>query len=485
MFANIPDSACIIDARSGDSFTRTALASAVRNRAEALLAAGIRAGDRAAVAHGSPVGVLIDLFALWRIGAVAVLLSKTLTASERANVVSAIRPSLWIGDIDDGLVRHLPPASATSGMALLAPTDERDNSDPDAPALILMTSGTTATPKGVVHTRRSLMARIALNIAHIPAVDLARSLSLLPMHFGHGLIGNCLTPLFAGATLVLSPDPGAIGLARLGALLDAQRITFMSSVPSLWRIVLKTSSPAERGTLRRVHVGSAPLSAELWQAIAAWARTRHVVNMYGITETANWIGGHDLAEGLPADGLVGRPWCGAFRVLREDGTLAGQGRGEVAVSTPGVMTGYLDQPDLTASVLRSGWFLTGDSGEIDAEGRLKIVGRLKHEINRGGIKIPAEEIDLLLERHPDVIEACAFALPDPISGETVAAGVVMRAGSTLSAADLRAWCRSVIRAEAVPEHIAVLAELPRNERGKLDRRRMASTFEAMRAVPAG
>ncbi|MBN9058377.1 MAG: AMP-binding protein, partial [Rhizobiales bacterium] len=94
MFANIPDSACIIDARSGESFTRTALASAVRNRAEALLAAGIRAGDRAAVAHGSPVGVLIDLFALWRIGAVAVLLSKTLTASERANVVSAIRPSL-------------------------------------------------------------------------------------------------------------------------------------------------------------------------------------------------------------------------------------------------------------------------------------------------------------------------------------------------------------------------------------------------------
>lgn len=484
MFANLPQSACVIDARTGVTFDRAALAYAIEQRALALRTAGIGPGDRVSVAHGSPVGVLVDLFALWRLGAIAILLTKTLPASERANVIAAIRPKLWIGAVDDGIVQYLPPATASTTAAAPAREDERDAADPDAPALILMTSGTTATPKGVVHTRRSLQARITLNIAHIPAPDLTRTLSLLPMHFGHGLIGNCLTPLFAGATLVLFPDPGAVGLARLGALLDAHRITFLSSVPSLWRIALKMSQRATLKTLRRVHVGSASLSVGLWQEIADWAGTDHIVNMYGITETANWIGGHDAAEAPPADGLVGKPWGGAFRLLQDDGTLVDHGRGEVTVSTPGVMTGYLDQPDLTASVLQGGWFRTGDTGEIDADGRLRIVGRLKHEINRGGIKIPAEEIDLLLERHPDIVEACAFALPDPITGEAIAAGVVLRVGATLSAADLKAWCRRVIRAEAVPEHIAFLDELPRNERGKLDRRSMAGVFEALRAAPA-
>jgi acyl-coenzyme A synthetase/AMP-(fatty) acid ligase len=484
MFSHVPASASLVDARTGETFDRAGLATAIASRVPALRALDVAKGDRVAVAHGSPVGLLIDLFAIWRIGAMAVLLSKNITAGERANVVATVRPALWIGTVNDGLVPHLPPAEATADGSGASSISEFDDADLDAPALVLMTSGTTATPKGVVHSRRSLAARIALNIAHIPHIALAEALTLLPMHFGHGLIGNCLTPLFAGARLHLMPDPGPVGLARLGPLIDAHGITFLSSVPSLWRVAMKTSPRPERRSLRRVHVGSAPLSVELWRAIMDWTGTDHVVNMYGITETANWIGGHNAAEAPPADGLVGRIWGGAIRVIDAEGALADRGRGEVAVATPGLMQGYLDQPGLTDAAIRGGWFLTGDTGEIDAEGRLSIVGRLKHEINRGGIKIPAEEIDLLLERHPDVVEACAFAQPDLISGETIAVAVVLRSGANVDAAALRSWCRGQIRAEAVPEHIAILDELPRNERGKLDRRRTAEAFQTKRSVAA-
>jgi acyl-CoA synthetase (AMP-forming)/AMP-acid ligase II len=484
MFSHVPDSACVIDARTGETLDRAALAAAIRDRAHALRHTGVVRGDRVAVAHGSPAGMLVDLFAIWRIGALAVLLSKNITANERANVVAAVRPVLWIGAADDGLVPHLPPATVAADATGASGADEFDDAALDEPALILMTSGTTATPKGVVHSRRSLAARITLNIAHIPPDALAETLTLLPMHFGHGLIGNCLTPLFAGARLHLLPDPGPIGLARLGPLIDAHGITFLSSVPSLWRVAMKTSPPPQRNSLKRVHVGSAPLSVELWRAIMSWTGTDHVVNMYGITETANWVGGHDAAEAPPADGLVGRAWGGAIRVIGEDDTLLDRGRGEVVVATPGLMQGYLDQPVLTDAAIRGSWFRTGDTGEIDAEGRLSIVGRLKHEINRGGIKVPAEEIDLLLERHPDVAEACAFAHPDPISGETIAVAVVLRAEADSDATALRQWCRGQIRAEAVPEHIRIVDDLPRNERGKLDRRRAAELMQGERGVPA-
>ena len=483
MFSHIPASARVIDARTGETFHRAALAAAIGDRVAALRDSGVVKDDRVAVTHGSPAGLLVDLFAIWRIGAAAVLLSKNITASERANVVATVRPALWVGPADDGLLPHLPPAEPTAGASRGADAGEFYDASLDAPALILMTSGTTATPKGVVHSRRSLAARIALNIAHVPPDALSETLSLLPMHFGHGLIGNCLTPLFAGTRLHLMPDPGPVGLARLGPLIDAHGITFLSSVPSLWRVAMKTSPMPQARSLRRVHVGSAPLSSELWRAIIGWTGTEHVVNMYGITETANWIGGHDAAEAAPADGLVGRAWGGAIRVIGEDGALLERGLGEVAVATPGLMQGYLDQPELTQAAIQGGWFLTGDTGEIDVDGRLRIVGRLKHEINRGGIKIPAEEIDLLLERHPDVVEACAFAHPDAISGETVAVAVVLREAADVSASALRTWCRSQIRAEAVPEHIAILDVLPRNERGKLDRRRTAELFQDQRSVP--
>lgn len=457
--------ASLIDHRSGSRRDRAAIRRSVACRAAELRDAGVGRGDRVVLAHGDGAALIVDLLAVWSCAAAAVVVSHGVTPDERVIVRDKTKPRAWIGHAAPDGVASLAPAQFVTGAA--------ESPEPaarlDDVALIMMTSGTTSRPKGVVLTHRAVQARLALNIAHIGGDDLAVALSVLPMHFGHGLIGNSLTPLAAGAQLVVWPEPGPTGLHALGEVVDEHGVTFMSSVPSLWRAALKLSPPPRRGALRRVHVGSAPLSAPLWSDIISWSGTRRVVNMYGITETANWIGGHSAEDGVPEDGLVGRPWGGAFRVARADGGLSATGRGEVAVNSPSLMAGYLDLPDMTAQSLAGDWFLTGDIGEIDEAGILRLVGRSKHEINRGGIKVPAEEIDALLERHPSVVEACAFALPDPLSGETVAAAIVLEPGTGDGAGEIRSWCEARIRREALPSRLFVLPALPRSDRGKLNR----------------
>lgn len=455
----------LVDHRSGAVHGRDALIAAAAARAGELEQCGVSRLDRVVIGHGSDSAVLADLLATWSLGAAAVMVSKTITASEKDNVLKATRAKAWSGP------------DAPEGVAALAAADMRGQGGGrlpaiaglDDPALIMMTSGTTSQPKGVVLTHRALQARIALNIAHIGRQDLAVTLSVLPMHFGHGLIGNILTAMAAGARLVLWPEPGPAGLPLLGKVIDDHGISFMSSVPSLWRVAARLSPRPERGTLRRVHVGSAPLAANLWDEICAWSGTRRVLNMYGITETSNWIGGWSAETGELADNRVGQPWGGSFRIAAGDGALMIAGRGEVAVNSPSLMASYFERPDLTAASLKGDWFLTGDIGEIDGDGNLTLVGRSKFEINKGGIKIPAEEIDALLERHPDIEEACAFALPDSLSGETVAAAIVFKAGAAAEMLAVLDWCGRNIRREAAPSKLFVLPVLPRTDRGKLNR----------------
>ena len=460
----------ILDHRRGTAYDRSAILAAAARQAAALAARGLARGSRVALAHGEAASFVADLLAVWSLGATALVVSPAMTAEERENVAASAEPVAWIAADGGPEAEAIRPAVMIEG-ATGASIDSVAGLDDIA--LIMMTSGTTSRPKGVMLSHRAIQARLALNRAHIGDADLSISLNILPMHFGHGLIGNCLTPLFAGALLVAWPEPGPAGLAGLGAAIDTHKVSFMSSVPALWQAVLKLSGPPKHGSLRRVHVGSAPLSAELWERIIAWCGTRRVVNMYGMTECANWIGGESAEDadedaGL-VDGLVGRPWGGAVRILGEDGKSADGGRGEVAVNSPGLMSGYFRMPEETGKALSGAWLLTGDVGVMTADGRLRLIGRLKHEINRGGIKVPAEEIDLLLERHPEVAEACAFALDDPLEGELVAVAVVPRDGAGLGTGDLISWCEQRIRREAVPARVYVLAELPRNARGKLAR----------------
>jgi acyl-CoA synthetase (AMP-forming)/AMP-acid ligase II len=194
-----------------------------------------------------------------------------------------------------------------------------------------------------------------------------------------------------------------------------------------------------------------------------------VRNLYGITELANWVAGGSARDRDPEDGLIGPMWGGSVKVRRSDGSLAATGEGEIVVRSPSLMSGYFRRPELTREVVHDSWYFTGDSGAVDADGCIRISGRIKSEINRGGMKVSPEDVDLLLEGHPAVAEACAFGLQDPIAGETVAVAVHLEPGYKAESEELRSWCMERIRRECVPERWFFLDPIPKTVRGKINR----------------
>ncbi len=453
----LPPSARLSGVRSGVSLDAAALDARIAARAAALAGLGLARDARVVVAEADPVDFVIAMFAAWRAGLAAVAVNPGLAGAEQQTVLQATGAAAWLGEL-----RTAPPPAGAGRTGAAAALGR------DAPALILMTSGTTGRPKGIAHSLDSLAARLAANLAEIGAPVLAETLCVLPVFFGHGLIGNVLTPLLAGGHVQLWPTPTAAEMARLTPHIEATGIRFMSSVPSFWKLALRLAPPPAR-PLARVHVGSAPLSSASWQAIADWAGTRNVFNMFGMTETANWISGGRLDEAGGRDGYVGRPWGGSFAVRDDAGAVLGEGRGEVLVRSPSIMLGYWQRPDLDAEAFVGDWFRTGDMGELGADGALTLVGRIKSEINRGGIKVQAEEVDMLLERHPAIAEACAFGIPDAAAGETVAAAIVLKPGAAFAPEEIKAWCRTQARADAVPARLYALDAIPRNDRGKIVR----------------
>jgi acyl-coenzyme A synthetase/AMP-(fatty) acid ligase len=456
-------------------WTAADLASQVLKRTTVLAAARIKLGSIIIIAHSGSAHFFADLFAVWSLGCTAACIDPGFTENEVKRLIDFVEPSailigadLPIGDAAGTPIFDLAGFSS-SGESIVLP-----DHDSTRPALILFTSGTTGHPKGVVLTFHALMKRIALNRAAMGAACQMRALVTLPTSFGHGLIGNALTPLLSGGEIILHP-PGLVLAQHLGHTIDRYQVGFLSSVPSFWRMVLKFSDAPVRGELVRVHVGSAPLSARLWSEIAEWSGAE-VVNCYGITELANWVAGASSRVQRPADGLVGKPWGGTVAVKDASGDIREHGEGEVLVNSPSAMAGYLRRPDLTRNTFIDGWYCTGDVGHIDQYGSITLTGRIKDEINRAGRKVQPAELDALLEDHPAIAEACVFGINDLASGEIVAAAVRLRPGHDLSMESLRQWCAARVHREAVPERWFVVDEIQKNERGKLYRTAMRKSL---------
>jgi oxalate---CoA ligase len=462
----------ITDHSSGDVWPARLLAEEVRVRAARLSGLGLTSSHRVLILYGGTPGFFADLLAIWRVGACVACANPNLTSFELNQLIEFLRPQLVIVD-ESGSAKAagagIAVVSLSDSSAKLGVSTGEHSNGLDGDALILFTSGSTGQPKGVVHSFRSIFTRLALNHAWIPRNERSVSLCMLPTHFGHGLIGNALTPLLDGGDLVLSRAGDLRTALSLGETIDLYGVTFMSSVPSFWKIVLKGAERPRKQSMRRVHIGSAPLTARLWSEVIEWAGTRNVCNMYGATEAANWIAGASALDIDPIDGFVGQVWGGRGAILSADGEICSVGRGEILVHTPSVMRGYLGSPALTGAVLDSGWLHTGDLGEIDPAGNILLTGRLKTEINRAGQKVSPEEIDLLLEQHDGVREACAFGISDEITGEMVAVAIVPQCPADFNLSKLKAWCGERLLREKIPERWFVLSEIPKTHRGKIDR----------------
>jgi acyl-CoA synthetase (AMP-forming)/AMP-acid ligase II len=462
---------------TGETWDPARLASEVTARAQRLRELGVDQRHVVLLAHGGTPAFFADLLAIWSIGSCAACVNPALTATELTTIVDFVKPKLSLPARDTLLGENANErrSAVSQDHSLFA------EAAPDGLALILFTSGSTGEPKGVAHSFRSLLARLSSNREHIPAHERRVTLCPLPTHFGHGLIGNALTPLLDGGHVLLaSSDLKSVSV--VGDMISEHGVTFMSSVPAFWRIVGKLGVRRPKDSLQRVHVGSAPLSKTLWSSIMDWAGTRNVVNMYGMTETANWIAGASAVDSEPEDGLVGTGWDSRFALRRPDGRIAQRGAGEVLIKTPSLMTGYYKRPDLTQSVLTGGWFCSGDLGEIDAKGVLRLSGRIKHEINRAGLKVHPEDIEMLLERSGVIEEVCAFGMADDLSGQTIGVAVVPADPENFDLEKLKAWCAARLVREKQPEKWFVVRQIPKNDRGKINRAELAQLYMPQGAI---
>ena len=454
---------------------------------------GLTPSGRVFLHHGNSPEFFVDLLAIWSLGGCAVPVDPRLTEFEVKNLAEAARPrlSVWREAGENSIVQSLAAmevkALETLSPALPGESVTEPSLSPglvrlDQPALILFTSGTTGQPKGVVHTHRSLRAKWTSLRQCLGLTKFRRTLCLLPTHFGHGLICNCLFPWLSGQSLYLVPPFKPELVMRLGSLLDEHEITFLSSVPSVWRLALKLAKPPQMRRLERVFCGSAPLSAFLWKAIQEWTGTKEVVNAYGITETGSWVAGM-MKEGVePEDGLIGEGWGTVVKVLKNAGTdqrfgamteCAPGESGYVWLNTPSLMQGYLAREDLTNQVVSEGWFFTGDIGLIDDRGFLYLRGREREEISKGGMKVYPGDIDAVAERYEQTLDVCTFPYRDPLHGEGIGIAVVLKTPNEEHMRILYRELNSKLAGFQMPQRWYFVTEIPRTSRGKVNRLKVA------------
>ena len=483
----------LIEPLSGRRWDRACILREFYNRLAYFLAHDLAPADLVFMHYGNTAEFFVDLLAIWSLGGCAIPLDPRLSHFELETLARAARPriSLWRGEPEAAIGARLS-AMGIKVLQSAAPTEMSGSVQLpeffpsllslDQPALILFTSGTTGQPKGVVHTHRSLRARWVGLRDCLGIEKFRRTLCILPTHFGHGLICNCLFPWLSGQDLFIVPPFRPELVMQLGSLLDEHEITFMSSVPSTWRLTLKTAKPPRRARLEQVFCGSAPLSAFLWKGIQEWTGTKAVLNAYGITETGSWVAGTTAKDINLEDGLIGLPWGAVIRILKSSNAevppslaeeCAPGDSGYVWLNTPALMKGYLGRDDLTNQVVSQGWFFTGDVGLVDDRGILYLRGREREEINRGGMKIYPGDIDAVAEQYEQTLEVCTFGYEEELYGENVGIAVVLKSPSNEHIKGLYNWVSRHLAKFQLPQRWYLLEEIPHTSQGKINRSQVA------------
>jgi acyl-CoA synthetase (AMP-forming)/AMP-acid ligase II len=336
-------------------------------------------------------------------------------------------------------------------------------------ALILHTSGTTSRPK-IVPLSHANISTSAHNIA--TTLDFSRSdrgLNIMPLFHIHGLIAGLLAPLSRGASVFCTP--GFNALAFFGWLKEAHA-TWYTAVPTMHQAILTRAAQnldiIQRFPLRFVRSSSASMPPQVIAKIEATFGTP-LIEAYGMTEASHQIASNPLV-GTRKPGTVGIAAGPEIAILNEDGSVLPHGEiGEIAIRGENVILGYENNPTANSDAFSSGWFRTGDQGVIDTDGYVRLTGRLKEIIIRGGEKISPREIDEVLMDHPAVHQAVCFAIVHEKLGEEVGAAVVLHVGSTTTERELREFASKRLAPFKVPRKILFLDDIPKGVTGKLQR----------------
>ncbi|SET71688.1 acyl--CoA ligase [Oceanicella actignis] len=378
-----------------------------------------------------------------------------------------------------GVIR-LRPGAAAGDFELIPEGGPFGQADPAAPgpedvALVLHTSGTTSRPKIVPLTQANLAAS-ARNIGQALALGPQdRCLNVMPLFHIHGLVAATLASVAAGGATWCAPGFDAL---RFFAWLEQADPTWFTAVPTMHQAILarapRNAEIIARARLRLIRSSSASLPPQVMEALERTFGCP-VIESYGMTEAAHQMCSNPLPPRARKAGSVGVAAGPLVRTAHEtENRLLPDGEtGEVVISGPNVTPGYEANPEANAKAFFEAegrrWFRTGDQGRFDEEGYLRITGRLKEIINRGGEKISPLEVDEALMDHPAVQQVVTFAIPHPKLGEEVGAAVVLREGAEANEAELRDFARRRLADFKCPRRIVILPEIPKGATGKLQR----------------
>ncbi len=357
-----------------------------------------------------------------------------------------------------------PPASLGGKPAHAGPAEAADI------ALVLHTSGTTSRPKIVPLSHANVCASAGHIVATLALKPEDSCLNIMPLFHIHGLMAAVLSSLAAGASVVCTPGFNAL---KFFGWLEQTKPSWYTAVPTMHQTILaradRNKEIIARAKLRLIRSSSASLPPQVMTALEA-AFNAPVIESYGMTEAAHQMASNPLPPRMRKPGSVGIAAGPDVTIMDEAGQLLAHGQtGEVVIRGPNVTAGYEANPDANLKAFAGGWFRTGDQGVMDGEGYLRITGRLKEIINRGGEKVSPLEIDEILMDHPAVQQVVTFAIAHDKLGEEVGAAVVLREGETLTEQALKDFASKRLTDFKVPRKIVFLAEIPKGATGKLQR----------------
>jgi len=471
----------------GITVTYDLLRQQVLDMADALASAGVRRGDRVAIALPNGLPAIVSFLAASIAGTAAplnpaypyeefvfflrdtearVLLCPPVGAEfVRAAAGDLKIPMLSVGMTDKGVVQ-LP--DAPSGVKATEPT-------PDDIALVLHTSGSTGRPKRVP-LRHFNLAVSSANIANTYALSEDDvSLCIMPLFHIHGLIGSVMSTLLSGGTVVVPTKFNALSFWRT---VQEHRVTWYSGVPTMHQLLLARTrhNTKEAATLRFIRSCSAPLSAELIHKMEGIFGVPFV-EAYGMTEAAHQMTSNPLPPRHRKAGSVGVGTGIRISVMdKEANHLGTNHRGEIVIQGASVFRGYENNPEANARALVNGWFRTGDEGFLDEDCYLHLTGRIKDIIIRGGENVAPHEVDEILLRHRAVAAAVTFGFAHPTLGEEVAAAVVLHDPHGCTEAELLKYCREWLAEYKCPKKLYLVTSIPTTATGKIRRRAVAAAL---------
>ncbi|KNG92959.1 class I adenylate-forming enzyme family protein [Pseudaestuariivita atlantica] len=438
------------------------------------LASRVPPGGRVLMRLGNSLNFPLCYLAAISADLVPVVTSAQLTAPEVADLAAQVRPALAVQDPDLPAAPDVPQVTAAEFRAFChGPAQAPVQGDPDRPAYIVFTSGTSGRPRGVVHAHRAILARQMMIRDWYGLLPRDRLLHAGAFNWTYTLGTGLMDPWSIGAT-ALTLAPGT-DFATLPDLLRAHDISIFAAAPGVYRRLLRGSGRIDAPALRHGLAAGEKLPDTLR---ARWrvATGTDIHEAFGMSECSTFISGAPDRPAAP--GALGRPQRGRRVALLGDGTAPvprGE-EGEIAVhrSDPGLMLGYLDAPDDTRARMRGDWFLTGDRGEMDADGQITYLGRADDMMNAGGFRVSPIEVETAMARHPAITD-CA-AVECRVGAETSIIALAYT-GEAVPEADLAAFAEARLARYKCPRNFTRVASLPRGANNKLLRRRVRAQLE--------